>query len=130
MFGEMNGRQMEIIHTKYYDGFEGEPEIQFIFVKGDDREVFTMWEKYFDQIMGAIVTNKESWTGLAYYYNLDLGWNEESPWKVDDLCAGLNQFQSIDKGKLSSEATEILEILCDKFSDALENRFEIFITKE
>lgn len=32
---------MELVNKKYYDGFEGEPEIQFIYKKGNDTEILT-----------------------------------------------------------------------------------------
>ena len=61
---------MELVNKKYYDGFEGEPEIQFIYKKGNDTEILTIWEGYFDQIMRLMLPNEQGWTGLAYCYNM------------------------------------------------------------
>lgn len=46
---------MELVNKKYYDGFEGEPEIQFIYKKGNDTEILVIWEGYFDQIMRLVL---------------------------------------------------------------------------
>lgn len=42
---------MEIVNNKYYVGFEGEPEIQFICKKACDTYIIIIWEGYFDEIM-------------------------------------------------------------------------------
>ena len=50
---------MELVNKKYYDGFEGEPEIQFIYKKGNDTEILIVWEGYFDQIMRLMIPDKQ-----------------------------------------------------------------------
>ena len=112
----------------YYQGFEGEPEI--IFKKEDNDEILVIWEGYFDQIMCAIEPSPIGWTGAAYYYNMHLGWYEESPWEIKDLCGMLAQFKSIKRDRLPTIAAEILEILCDKIANAINKEFRIFIAKE
>ncbi len=120
---------MELI-KRYYDGFEGEPEIRFIYKKGSDSKILVMWEGYFDQIMRLMGPDESGWTGLAYYYHMYLGWYEESPWAVEDLQMALKQFESIDCRKLCSEAKEILGIICDMLREADSNSFEVFIARE
>ncbi len=114
----------------YYRGFEGEPEIQIISQKAGYKEVFAIWEGYFDQIMQAIEPDTNGWCGVAYYYNMNLGWYEESPWEVQDLCGTLAQLKAIKQSRLPAETTEILEILCSKLAEAIKNGFRIFIVKE
>ena len=65
---------MELVNRKYYDGFEGEPEIQVIYKKRNDTEIFSIWEGYFDQIMRLMLPDEQGWTGLAYCYNMFTGW--------------------------------------------------------
>ena len=79
---------MELVNKIYYDGFEGEPEIQLIYRKGDNNEILIMWEGYFDQIMKLMCPDAQGWTGLAYNYNMDTGWYEESPWVIKDFLDG------------------------------------------
>ena len=121
---------MEHINKKYYDGFEGEPEIQIIYRKGNDSQILVMWEGYFDQIMRLISPDRSGWTGLAYYYNMYLGWYEESPWVIEDLQMALKQFESINSRKLCCEAKEILVSICDIINEAISNSYEVFIARE
>lgn len=121
---------MERINNDYYIGFEGEPEIQFIYRKGNNSEIFIVWEGYFDQIMRLIKPDDDGWKGLAYYYNMYLGWYEESPWMVQDLRSALMEFESINNKMLSDEAGEILKKICDMFNDAILYGCEIFISRE
>lgn len=92
---------MELINKKYYDGFEGEPEIQLIYRKGDNNEILIIWEGYFDQIMKLMRPDAQGWTGLAYNYNMDTGWYEESPWLIKDLQMALTQNVGSGAGNLS-----------------------------
>lgn len=119
-----------MINDKYYIGFEGEPEIQFICKKAKDDDVMIMWEGYFDDIMRSIAPEKEGWTGLAYYYNMYLGWYEESPWLVDDLHMALQQFSTINCEMLSNESNEVLKLICNMLKEALDNNLNILIARE
>ena len=121
---------MELINKKYYYGFEGEPEIKFIYRKGDDSQILVMWEGYFDQIMRLISPDESGWTGLAYYYNMYMGWYKESPWEIEDLQMALKQFESINSQKLCSEAKEILASICNMINEAIINNYEVFIARE
>ena len=121
---------MELVNKKYYDGFEGEPEIQFIYKKGNDTEILTIWEGYFDPIMRLMLPDEQGWTGLAYCYNMYTGWYEDSPWVIEDLQIALKQFESIDETKLCDEALEILMLLCNVLREAILNNYEVSIARE
>lgn len=121
---------MELINKKYYNGFEGEPEIQFIYRRGNDNEIIIMWEGYFDQIMRLMLLDEQGWTGLAYYYNMYTGWYEESPWAIEDLHMALKQFESIDDRKLCNEAAEILILIRNILKEAIVNNYEVCIVRE
>ena len=121
---------MELINKKYYDGFEGEPEIQFIYRKKNYSEVLIMWEGYFDQIMRLMVPDENGWTGISYCYNMYLGWYEKNSWAIEDLQMTLKQFESIDRQKLCSEPKKILILICDMLRDAISNNYEVFIARE
>lgn len=121
---------MEIISNKYYIGFEGEPEIQFIYKKACNTYKTIIWEGYFDEIMTKLVPEEEGWTGLAYYYNMYLGWYEESPWIIDDLQMAIKQLNTIQYEALSDEASEILKMLCNIINDAIDNGLNVSIAIE
>lgn len=119
-----------MVNDKYYVGFEGEPEIQFICKKAKEDDVIIIWEGYFDEIMRSMTPEEKGWTGLAYYYNMDLGWYEESPWIINDLYMALQQFNMINCEVLSSEACEILKLICNMLKEALDNNLNILISRE
>ncbi|MEY8319944.1 hypothetical protein AAK894_02560 [Lachnospiraceae bacterium 46-61] len=121
---------MKIINNKYYIGFEGEPEIQFVYKKDNVIESFIMWEGYFDQIMKLIKPDKNEWKGVAYCYNMHIGWYEEDYWRVEDLLMTLKQFESIDKQMLNEEASEVLKEICNIIKRAEGNKAEVFIIRE
>lgn len=121
---------MELVNKKYYDGFEGEPEIQFIYKKENDTAMLTIWEGYFDQIMRLMLPDEQGWTGLANCYNMYTGWYEDSPWVIEDLQIALKQLESIDETKLCDEAVEILILLCNILREAILNNDEVSIARE
>ncbi len=122
---------MEIVNTKFYDGFEGEPEIKFIYKKEIDTEILTIWEGYFDQIMRLVLPEENGWSGLAYHYNMYTGWYEDdNPWRIENLAETLAQFESITKTELCDEAIEILSLLCNMIREAMLHNYEIFISRE
>ena len=118
---------MESVNKKYYNGFEGEPENQFICRKGNDIEILAIWEGYFDRIMRLMTPDEQGWTGLANCYNMDTGWYEEGPWVIDDLQMALKQFESIDNTKLCGKSVEILMLLCNILREAILNKYEVSI---
>lgn len=121
---------MEYHNRKYYEGFEGEPEIRFICANENSDKVLIIWEGYFDQIMCLIKPNDNGWTDLAYFYNMYLGWYEESPWEIKDLKGALKQFELIDVHKLCDDAQEILVLICDMLRKAILNNFKVFIARD
>ena len=130
MASTIERNKMELVNKKYYDGFEGEPEIQFIYKKGNDTEIHIIWEGYFDQIMRLVLPDEQGWTGLAYCYNMYTGWYEDSPWVIEDLQIALKQFESIDEMKLCDEAVEILMLLCNILREAILNNYEVSLARE
>lgn len=121
---------MKTVNNKYYVGFEGEPEIQFICKKACNTYTIIIWEGYFDEIMEKIVPEEKGWTGLAYYYNMDLGWNKDSPWVIEDLQLTIKQLSTIKHEILRDETSEILKMLCNMIMEAIDNKLDVFIAKE
>lgn len=122
---------MDIIMDKYYKGFEGEPEIQIIHSFLDGRkEILQIWSRYFDNIMNAIKPEPTGWIGLAYYYHLDKGWYDESPWKVEDVGSAIDQLKKIDRTTLDITSQEVLSAICKMFEEVQNVKDTIFISYE
>lgn len=58
--------ELELVDNRYYNGFEGEREIQFVYKKDNDTDIFIIWEGYFDQIMRLVKPDENGWNGMAY----------------------------------------------------------------
>lgn len=117
---------MESLNTKYYEGFEGYPEIQFIRVSIDgQKEILSLWDGYFDSIMYAIEPKESCWTGIAYYFHLDQPWFDESPWKIPDVDIVIEQFENIQS--LDTKTQEVLNDIIKLLRRAKTKKEEVWI---
>ncbi|WP_026893017.1 hypothetical protein [Lacrimispora aerotolerans] len=122
---------MEHLNNKYYLGFEGEPEIIFTVVKQDnEKSGLSLWSGYFDNIMQQITPVEGKWTALSYYYNLNIGWYDESPWLIENIEGAYEQFKGIDKNKLDELELEILEKILELLKKSIEENNNVYISYE
>jgi len=124
---------MEIVDRKFYEGFEGEPEIHFICKTQERVKRLIIWDGYFNSIMYQIKPVKGRWTSLAYYYHLDIGWCDidvDGPWKVEKPEEALDQFKTVDKISLDPKTGEVLDEICHLFAEGIKNNAEIFIEED
>lgn len=116
---------MSIIDNKYYLGYEGEKEIQFITKK----RTMILWEGFFDDIMEQFKPSSNGWSGLPYYYHLAIGWYDESPWKISDLKGCLHQFTNLDITNCRFEESHtILTEICGMLSEAIQEDNDVWIS--
>ncbi|MBF2703818.1 dihydroorotate dehydrogenase (quinone) [Listeria welshimeri] len=109
----------------YYKGFEGYPEIDFYTYINEEKTGIEMWEGYFDKIMNELSPVDGKWVSLAYFYHLDEGWYDESPWVIPDNKKALEQFETIEIKVLDNVTQEIILKLIKLLKDNLDS--EIFI---
>lgn len=104
-----------VIERDYYAGFEGEPEMKFVRARGDETiESVRLWGGYFDAIMGEAKPDPvRGWEGLALPHNLDQGWNEESPWTIQDVPAATTHWRRIDVRSLDEKTKEVFHAISD-----------------
>ena len=108
----------KIIELDYYSRFEGYLEIQFILEFSSQKKVIKIWDGYFNSIMECIKPSLAGWTGLAYYYHLDIGWYDESPWEIPDLELALEQFRTIYLPEQKEEEQVILASIIQLLEEA------------
>jgi hypothetical protein len=120
------------INEKYYSGFEGEPEIIFYIEKSDgSKSGIGVWVGYFNSIIKQIKPNEGRWTSLAYYYHLDIGWYEESPWLIVNLEEAYEQLREINKEDLTYEEDKvILNTILNMFRQAIDKSYKMYISYE
>lgn len=122
---------MDNLINKYYKGYEGEPEIQFI--KGSNKEgrtILSIWDGFFDDIMCQFKPTASGWQGLAYYYHLVSGW-EEGIWELPNINSALVEFQSIKASRFRfSETADVLAAICDLLKSAINENQKVWIDKD
>lgn len=84
----------EIVNDSYFAGFEGEPEIAFIYEKFNERQVLKIWTGYFDTMLDLMCHYEAYNDGILHEYYVHEGWYEKSPWELTDLDATIQLFKS------------------------------------
>jgi len=122
---------MDEINDKYYKGYEGESEVQFIKTKNDgNRAILSIWDGYFDDIVEQIEPTESGWVGLAYHFHMYTGWYNESPWMIPNPLETLEQLTSLNISKCRLEKSkEVLKKICRFMTDALEQSESVWISE-
>lgn len=117
------------VNEKYYDGFEGEPEITFCLIKDDIIiEKVGIWDGYFNEIMKLVRPEKEGWTGLAYFYQLYTGWYEDDNWSIPNISEAYKQLANINSNELvNREEKEVLILVINLLKRAVDNNGKVYI---
>lgn len=123
---------MDSLNNKYYEGFEGEPKIQFIKSSSNgDRLVLSLWDGYFNDIMELIKPLESGWVGLAYYYHLCIGWEEERPWKMPSPNDALQQLKALDTDNIRFlKSKDVLVDICELLAEAITQNDTVWIAKD
>ena len=118
-----------IVNTRFYDGFEGEPQITFCLLEDDvTTEKIGIWDGYFNEIMKMIQPEKEGWTGLAYYYHLYIGWYEKDEWFIPNILDVYEQLVSINIDEVKyEEEKEILSLITKLIRKAIDHGGRVYI---
>ncbi|MCG7408432.1 hypothetical protein MH117_13460 [Paenibacillus sp. ACRRX] len=91
--------RLEMINDSYYVGFEGEPEIIFMFENLNERYELKLWNGYFETLLDCMLAQVQS--GILNEYYVYEGWYEESPWEITNIEEAIQLFKSLDANKLA-----------------------------
>ena len=116
----------------FYKGYEGENEIQFIKISPDgSKEMIKIWDGFFDDFMTKIKPEKEGWTSLAYYYHLVEGWNDESPWEIQDVLGAFEQLKQLNDIDFRFVKSKVVHHeVCKLLESALKSNSRVYIALE
>jgi hypothetical protein len=118
--------------TRFYTGFEGEPELIFLQKKVDCENKFRLWEGYFDTMMQKVsLSSNSEWTDLAYYYHLCLGcWGEETEnWQIPNIESVIEQLQAIQLTGEDRQSNLSLQALILFLKEAHEQSIPVYLTR-
>ena len=111
---------MDTIINKHYDGYQGEPEIQFVSIGSEGQKiVLRIWIGFFDSIISLLKPKNSGWMGLAYYYHIHEGWYDESPWQIIDIAATINELQGINVSDLDIQTLGVYKDIVELLTNAL-----------
>lgn len=99
----------------FYEGFEGEPELQFVAADATGGAVDTvrMWIGHFQAIVDKLNPGPYGWTGIALPYHTHTGWYEEDSWRVPDLDELGAQWNGIAPSSLGATEKEAHRAVAD-----------------
>lgn len=118
-------------NEKFYEGFWGEPSRTIRLVcNGVAIEEITTWHGYFDEIIRQIKPEEEGWTGLAYYYHLCIGWEDEENWFIPDLPKAYEQLKWLDTHALGETEKELLGLIVEMLETAIRLGGKVYIVEE
>lgn len=119
------------INNRFYRGYEGEPEVQFIAKNAEHKVGIGIWDGYFDDIMRQFTPGKDGWTGVAKVYHTDERWEDGIPCKITDLNDTLKEFSEIDLQLLEfDDSAMALSAICVLLNDAIQKKMEVWIIKD
>lgn len=107
-----------MVNNKYYNGFEGEPEV-LIYFNGKDKEGFRIWIGYFEYLLGASISEEVKTGGILESYINQDGWYDESEWRIEDLQQAIFELEQFNIEKIESKEDSVIEILSNLQKDLL-----------
>ena len=123
---------MENIINNFYEGFEGEVEIQFVQISNNgDKNIISIWNGYFDDIMAKVEPRFGEWTGLAHFYHSTENFLETEDWEIADKNLAYEQLKELEKNDFKFEETkEVLKSLCTLLAEAIEKGYIVKIKED
>ncbi|MCF7618519.1 hypothetical protein [Bacillus sonorensis] len=108
-----------MINTKFYDGFEGEPEL----ILSDGENKLIIWNGYFETILDSLLDKNIEKEGIIKEYFNHEGWYDDSPWVIQDLDLTIDQMKSFDINTLdvSEDMKNVLPDIVKEIIQFLEN---------
>jgi hypothetical protein len=123
---------MKNIEIDFRCGCDSDEEIILSFSTDIARKRLRIWEGYFNAIVSQIELSADgTWTGIAYYFHLCLGWNKEEYWQIPDLNEALSQFKSINMPEdrlVYENANEVLVEIIIFLSEAIDKNAPAYIS--
>ncbi|KQO01104.1 hypothetical protein [Paenibacillus sp. Leaf72] len=107
-----------LINDSYYIGFEGEPEIVFMYESLIGRHELRLWNGYFETFLDCLLEQVPVQNVILHEYYIHEGWYDESPWEIQDVEGALQLFKSFavrelkeDENRASENITAMLPLL-------------------
>lgn len=101
------------VNKEFYNGFEGEPEVEFICKINENIDKFVIWQGYFEGLLAGCFRDNIKEGGLLHsYINVD-GFYDESPWKIPNIAIVIDELSYFRKEKFNTN--------CSNMASTIEN---------
>jgi len=112
----------KIENYKFYEGFEGEEEVEFS-TKSEKMETLHIWEGYFSDIFCEPPLDGKGWHGFTRDFNqCEKAFGDESESVITDLQEYIEDLKSYENRKFRFEETkEVYELICSWLTEAQKN---------
>ncbi|MCE5170381.1 hypothetical protein LQV63_13780 [Paenibacillus profundus] len=99
-----------VINDSYYVGFEGEPELVFMYENITERLELRVWNGYFETLLNFMIEQQVPiQNGILHEYYIHEGWYEESPWEIKNIKEAIQLFRSFDVIRLTEDGIKASE---------------------
>lgn len=114
-----------IDNFKFYEGFEGEPEI-VIKAENSDMQILHIWDGYFDDILREPKLDGNGWQGFTRdYHQCEGAFGDDSEAIITDINEYLSDLKSYQNRHFDYDDTkEVYDLLCSWLDNAIKNGFE------
>ncbi len=112
----------KIDNYKFYEGFEGEEEVEFS-VTVENMETLHIWEGYFSDIFCEPSLDGKGWHGFTRDYNQCEGaFDNYGEAVITDLQEYIDDLKSYENRKFDyKETREVYELICSWLNEAQKN---------
>lgn len=114
---------LEIINNSYYVGFEGEPQLIFMFHHLHVRYELQLWNGYFETLLDCLLDQVNEQSVILQEYCAYEGWYEESPWEIKNIKEAIQLFSSFDANEVTEDGVKasnnIISVLPTLTSDII-----------
>ena len=119
-----------IDNYKFFEGFEGEPEI-VIEAENTNMPILHIWDGYLDDILREPSLEGEGWHGFTRDYHQCEGvFGDDSETIITDISEYLDDLKMYKKRHFDYDETrEVFDLLCSWLENALENGHNRILVK-
>ena len=117
-----NGHWKIIDNYKYYEGFDGEPEI-VIEAENTNMQVLHIWDGYLDDILREPILDGKGWHGFTRdYHQFEGTFSDDCEAIITDVSVYLDDLKLYEKRHFDYEETRaVYDLLCSWLEHALKN---------
>lgn len=115
----------KIDNYKFYEGFEGEEEVEFS-ANDENMETLHIWEGYFSDIFCEPSLDGKGWLGFTRDYNQCEGaFDDDGEAIITDLQEYIDDLKIYENRKFRFEETkEVYDLICAWLTEAQKNNCE------